>query len=661
MCIALTCANNTQRLTTFPWVLQVLQIAGSSNSTGSLPISWSAPGSFLSLKVLNLAGASFTGSIPSSWVTQGAFPKMTYLSLANTTLTGAVPSFHTGQLAVLDLSFSGLTGNISDLWKSTSSTISAIGLTGVNVTGGFPYELPLFWKSLRSLVVDNTSITGTIPTSWLATASVERSPYSKSWTVNSQMQNLSFSGGQLWDRSLQDPSWWPGVCSSFSKLAGYGSIYNNPRVRYSGIEAVVRPMLDVTHKLQSYSSRTDDVPRLPFPDTGYVDYFSQDTKSYYTSFLDRYVDNFQLENSLQRLPSPIGQCPAAPWATPVIAAWAAFGAASLVLATGFVMWLLLVQWHPAVISWRPTTSFACKLCCLCGHFLTLLSLGLYLYNLITDVMVVVAVWDVRFWWAKDVLAFVLVQYVLRAFIVTIHLCRAETISTEAHVLIFLSMPFIAVFMPIADVLCSLSNVLHHPLFEAMSHHRYQHLRILAVSVLQALPNAALVTVIYHQGTVPFSLDHRFSLLGALEHNTDPHFLSRSLFLQAVVSSLASVVLGIAVWFFLSHKHNTGLFKTLWIVISCPASTPAAAKEEATQLPVRRATTYCMVHFPGIHLLVLVAAGMNALFASGMQVLTSTGNLNPNHVAQYHFPTVMIMPPSEVSKGLFESCIARLYK
>ena len=176
MCIALTCATNTQRLMTFPWVLQVLQIAGSSNSTGSLPISWSALGSFLSLKVLNLAGASFTGSIPSSWVTQGAFPKMTYLSLANTTLTGAVPSFHTGQLAVLDLSFSGLSGNISDLWSSTSNTISAIGLTGVNVTGAFPYELPLFWKSLRTLVVDNTSITGTIPTSWLATASVERSP-----------------------------------------------------------------------------------------------------------------------------------------------------------------------------------------------------------------------------------------------------------------------------------------------------------------------------------------------------------------------------------------------------------------------------------------------------------------------------------------------------
>ena len=513
MYIALTCATDTQMLAMLPWVLQVLQIAGSSNLTGSLPVDWSASGSFQNLKVLNLAAASLTGSIPPTWVTQGAFLAMTYLSLANTSLTGAIPSFHNRQLAVLDLSFSGMTGNISDLWGSTSRTISAIGLTGVNVTGALPYKLHLFWSSLRTLVVDNTSITATVPTSWLATASA--SHYYNSWTVNSQMQNLSFSGLHLWNQSFQDPAWWPEVCSTFSKLAGYSTIYNNIQVRYPGIEAVSRPSLDVTHKLRSYSSQQDELPILPSPDRGAVGFYSHDPNSYYTSFLEDNVDNFQLGLSLKNLPSPIGHCPAAPWATPVIAAWAAFGAALLILAAGFIMWRLLVRWHPAVVSWRPATSLGRKLCWVCGYLLALLGLALYVYNLITDVLVVVAVWDIGFWWAKVVLAFMLVQYVVRGFFVTFHLCRAEGISTNAHVLIFLSMPFVVVLLPILDVLCSFSNSLHHPVCGVMNSQHYRHLRILAVSVLQAVPNVAIVTVIYHQGTVPFLLITIFHCLALL--------------------------------------------------------------------------------------------------------------------------------------------------
>ena len=564
--------------------------------------------------MLNLAAASLTGSIPPTWVTRGAFDAVTYLSLANTTLTGAIPSFSMRSLAVLDLSFSSLSGNISDLWRSTSTTISAIGLTGVNVTGAFPYELPRFWKSMRTLVVDNTLITGTVPTSWLATASVSQaSTYSKSWTVNSQMQSLSFSGLKLWDRSFKDPAWWPEVCSSFSKLAGYGTIYDMPQVHYAGIKTVVRPSLDVTRKL--YYTQRDELPTLPSPDRGPVGFYSQDPRSYYTSFLEDYIDNFQLNSSYKNLPSPIEQCPAAPWATPVIAAWAAFGAVLLALAAGFIMWRWLVRWRPAVVAWRPTTSLQCKIFRLCGLFSALLGLGLYVYNLITDVLVVVVLWDIRFWWAKVVLVFILVQYVVRGFIVTIHLCRADRISPSAPVLIFWSTLFRIVLMPVFDVLCSLNKGLHHPLFEVIHSHRYRHLRIFAVSVLQALPNAAVVTVIYHQGTVPFSLDYDFSLLGALDHNTDPHFLSRSLFLQAVVSSLACVAWGMAGWLFLSQKQNTGLFKTLWSVISCTASTPPAPKEAATQLPARTASTYCMVHQPGMCLLVLAAAGMNVLFDS----------------------------------------------
>lgn len=226
-------------------MFQVLQLAGSTHLSGTLPVSWSAPGSFQSLKVLNLASASFSGSIPSAWASNTAFPALTYLSLANTTLSGATPSFDNPQLAVLDLSFSALSGNISDLWSSKSKTIAAIGLTAVNVTGSIPYKLPDFWKTLRMLVIVGTSITGTIPTSWLATAHVSRPRWSRYYTVNSQMQNLSFSGMQLWQSSFHDPAWWSEVCSSFTKLAGYTSIYQEPQYRYPGIEPIDRPSLDV--------------------------------------------------------------------------------------------------------------------------------------------------------------------------------------------------------------------------------------------------------------------------------------------------------------------------------------------------------------------------------------------------------------------------------
>lgn len=233
-----------------------------------------------------------------------------------------------------------------------------------------------------------------------------------------------------------------------------------------------------------------------------------------------------------------------------------------------------------------------------------------MYNLITDILVVVAVWDLGFWWAKTVLAFTLAQYIVRGFMLTAHLSTAEGISTHRHMLAFLSMPFVVVAMPIIDVVCCFSKRHHHPVFEVIDTHCCRHLRIMMVSIFQALPNAAVVTVIHQQGSVPFSVDTTNRLLGALEHTTDPHIFSRSLLLQAVISSLASVVWGVAGWFFLSIKHNIGLFKMLWSVISCTVQHPRAPlKEEAGPMPARRAGTYCMVQSPGVCMLILLATNI----------------------------------------------------
>lgn len=177
------------------------------------------------------------------------------------------------------------------------------------------------------------------------------------------MQNLSFSGMQLWQSSFQDPFWWLEVCSSFTKLAGYTSIYQETQYRYPGIEPIDQPSLDVIHQPLSARTREDDLPILPFLDKAPLPYYSESI-SYYKSFLERSVDDFRFEGlPSKNLPSPTGQCPPAPWAVPVIAAWAAFGAALLLLSVGFIMWGLLVRYQPALVSWLPATSgLVCKLC-----------------------------------------------------------------------------------------------------------------------------------------------------------------------------------------------------------------------------------------------------------------------------------------------------------
>ena len=52
----------------------------------------------------------------------------------------------------------------------------------------------------------------------------------------------------------------------------------------------------------------------------------------------------------------------------------------------------------------------------CVGFLALLEEGLdlHVYNLIIDILLVVAVWDIGLWWAKAMLAFILVQHVAGA-------------------------------------------------------------------------------------------------------------------------------------------------------------------------------------------------------------------------------------------------------
>ena len=315
--------------------LRILQLAGSTNLTGTLPTTWSLPGSFSQIVVLNLAVAALNGSIPAAWVSANAFPSLTYLSYANTTLTGPIPSFNNSQLAVLGLSFSTLSGNIADLWSSNATTISAIGLTSVNISGSFPEWFPRFWSSLQVLIVDNTSINGTIPTSWLQLADVTSTEF------HSQMHNVTFSGAYLWFHSINNTAWWQDMCSSLSKTVGYvfTAIDGNPSHTYLGIQPLSSPGLDVT------AAYEEVLPLLPNNAPTSINLTSA-YLNYYDELQEWGGNDFGLQGPYAPtrgvehwLPAP--PCHRPSRVIPVVATWSVFGALLLTLIAGYVIWRLM--------------------------------------------------------------------------------------------------------------------------------------------------------------------------------------------------------------------------------------------------------------------------------------------------------------------------------
>ncbi len=565
--------------------LRILQLAGSTNLTGTLPTTWSSPGSCPQLIVLNLAVAALNSSIPAAWVSANAFPSLTYLSFANTTLTGPIPSFNNSQLAVLDLSFSTLSGNISDLWSSNATTISAIGLTSVNISGSFPEWFPQFWSSLQILIVDNTSINGTIPTSWLKLTDVT------STGAYSQMQHVTFSGASLWSQSVNDTAWWQDICSSFSKTVGYVYTTNNeytwlqdmssslsqtfgflsmpinlsPSQTYLDIQPLSSSSLDVT------AFYGEGLPLLPNNAPTSVAHLN-----YYTELQDppEWANNdFGIQGLYARGDSEIG-LPAPPChrpsrVIPVVATWSVFGALLLALIAGYVIWRLMSKGVAAFLAQllafpEPILRFSR----FCWTLVPLLGLALYLYDLISDMEVAQTVWGLQNWYGKVVVAIILGHYAVRATVVTFHVSRymgQGCLHSPLQIgLMLLCIPLVVVMMPVLDVLCSLEFL--HISFGPIDVHGYRSLRALVMPILQSLPNVIVTTVIYYQGAAPFALGS-FEVLGVLKYNSNPQFLTKFLYLQDAITSFGSILWGFAEWFHLSHQGKCGLLRSFVKVMS----------------------------------------------------------------------------------------------
>ena len=187
------------------------------------------------------------------------------------------------------------------------------------------------------------------------------------------------------------------------------------------------------------------------------------------------------------------------------------------------------------------------------------------------------------------LAFILVQYVARPFTATVHLSRAEGLSTQMHVLTYLSMSF---------VICHCCNAYcRSPVFFQQSF-APSSLEVITSHSCRILSNGpqALLQLFLSPITKALYLFLLITNFQCLVHNMDPHFLSR--YWQAVVSSSTSNVWGIAGQFCLRHKHHTGFSRC------CETSYPAlqgplTTRRKQVNCQLGGATTYCMVQFPGM--------------------------------------------------------------
>lgn len=554
--------------------LRILQITGNPNLTGTLPANWSSGGSFPSLQLLNLANASLHGSIPQSWAQPEAFPDLLYLSLANTTLTGSLPSFHNKQLQLLDASFSTFGGNISELWNSTSP-LAAISINAVPITGAFPPTRPPFFSSLQILIADNTSMNSTIPTSWLEVANAETAL--SALDLQNFMHNVSFSGLQFWVQSWEDPAWWADLCSSASKLAGYGltNLATGSQL-YFGIANLADIPLDVT-LLEDGDGQYVVAPTPQLPSSQPSSWNNLSSQTHYYSYYFRIKNGnsdfgltapYSPNKPSNHVASAAGQCPNQHRNTYVIAAWVTFGALLVSLLLGLILWIIVICKHPRFLSSFAVSESTLKRILFCWQVVPLLGLGLYLYDLISDVEVVQAVWGLESWYGKSILSILICHYILRGLLVTVHLSsyhgKGRIRSALQFGLTLLCIPVIVPAVLVMDIL-SCFEFLHIP-FGPINPQGYREMRGLFMPIFQSLPNVILTTVIFYQGSSPTSLGF-FRSIDALQYSKNPQFLSHDLYLQAAITSFGSILWGIGELYHITHKNQASLTRSFWDVVS----------------------------------------------------------------------------------------------
>ncbi|KAL4439180.1 hypothetical protein ABPG77_004082 [Micractinium sp. CCAP 211/92] len=166
--------------------------AAASVPPATLPPSWGG-GAFPALTSLTMHGLPVGGTFPASWLTPGAFPKLKSLGMHRMDVLGTLPErLFEANPSLTDAAFDEclFSGTLPARWGDSAADI--ISLDGNNLSGpAFPASwlegymprllflslsdnsrltgtLPatLTWPRLRTLAVDGTGVTGSVPKTW---------------------------------------------------------------------------------------------------------------------------------------------------------------------------------------------------------------------------------------------------------------------------------------------------------------------------------------------------------------------------------------------------------------------------------------------------------------------------------------------------------------
>ncbi|KAL4428495.1 hypothetical protein ABPG75_002584 [Micractinium tetrahymenae] len=166
--------------------------AADATPPSSLPAAWGG-GAFPALQSLTVSGMHIVGSLPASWTTPGAFPALDQLRMWQMDLSGPLPErlFQASpRLTSVVLSDCLFSGTLPARWGNSSAAIISLernilsgpafppawlegsmpGLLDLQLsgntqlTGTLPPSLP--WPLLRTLAVDSTGVSGSVPATW---------------------------------------------------------------------------------------------------------------------------------------------------------------------------------------------------------------------------------------------------------------------------------------------------------------------------------------------------------------------------------------------------------------------------------------------------------------------------------------------------------------
>lgn len=136
--------------------------------SATLPEAWSA---MSSLRRLNVAWSGIQGVLPESWA---ALQDLEVLNLRGNKIAGTLPASWTEmpELVHLSLDYNAFTGGLPYAWGFFPASVSLLGLSNNKRLSG---TLPESWQHLyvSQIFLDNCSLTGEIPQSWLGMVQLE--------------------------------------------------------------------------------------------------------------------------------------------------------------------------------------------------------------------------------------------------------------------------------------------------------------------------------------------------------------------------------------------------------------------------------------------------------------------------------------------------------